>query len=541
MKRGEDYFRSAVIEALGDYRAAYAYDVLVEVAMLDGPLQDDAALALGKIGEQAGLDDAGHVTADRPRSSQPTVAAAICLLGVNCGSHQNYLIETLKFADRNLGFQELLRGAAAGLGALAVAGGHDEARRGAVRRRHSGPRRSRHARPSRWHWHGGAAQHAADAVAARTRIRTAIGPSISIAEGFDRLEEDLDKETFFADRAPHLLGLPRGLADAPVDADAHRETGFLMDYRQAGVDIDAGNETVRRIKSLARATFTPGVLSDIGSFGGLFRLDRDRFQEPVLVSSADGVGTKLKVAFMTGRHDTIGADLVNHCINDILVQGAEPLFFLDYLATGRLSPDVAEQVVGGVARACRENGCALIGGETAEMPGFYADGEYDLAGFIVGAVDRAKIVDGRVDRARRRADRVAVRRAAHERLLARAPGVLRRRRADGRQRTCAELGATVGDALLAPHRCYLPVVRPLLERGLVKGLAHITGGGITENLPRILPDGCAAEIDPEAWNVPPLFRFLQERGGIGRDEMYPHVQHGHRSDRRLPRATRPRR
>src|SRR3989441_445303 len=168
-----------------------------------------------------------------------------------------------------------------------------------------------------------------------------------------------------------------------------------MDYRQSGVDIDAGNETVRRIKSLARSTFTPGVLSEIGSFGGLFGLDAVRFQEPVLVSSADGVGTKLKVAFMTGRHDTVGADLVNHCVNDILVQGAEPLFFLDYLATGRLSPAVAEQVVAGVARACRENGCALIGGETAEMPGFYADGEYDIAGFIVGVVEESKVIDGR--------------------------------------------------------------------------------------------------------------------------------------------------
>ncbi|MGC4082947.1 MAG: phosphoribosylformylglycinamidine cyclo-ligase [Vicinamibacterales bacterium] len=168
-----------------------------------------------------------------------------------------------------------------------------------------------------------------------------------------------------------------------------------MDYRQSGVDIDAGNETVRRIKSLARGTFTPGVLSEIGSFGGLFSLGSARLSDPILVSSADGVGTKLKVAFMTGRHDTIGADLVNHCVNDILVQGAVPLFFLDYLATGRLSPDVAEQIVTGVARACRENGCALIGGETAEMPGFYADGEYDIAGFIVGAVERAKLIDGR--------------------------------------------------------------------------------------------------------------------------------------------------
>ncbi len=167
-----------------------------------------------------------------------------------------------------------------------------------------------------------------------------------------------------------------------------------MDYKSSGVDIDAGNETVRRIKALARATFTPGVLSEIGSFGGLFRFDGRGCREPVLVASADGVGTKLKVAFLAGRHDTVGADLVNHCVNDILVQGARPLFFLDYLATGQLSPDVAGQVVAGLARGCRENGCALLGGETAEMPGFYAAGEYDLAGFIVGAVGRREVVDG---------------------------------------------------------------------------------------------------------------------------------------------------
>src|SRR3984893_14579257 len=169
----------------------------------------------------------------------------------------------------------------------------------------------------------------------------------------------------------------------------------MTDYRASGVDIEVGDETVRRIKTLARATFTSGVLSEIGSFGGLFRLDSHAYLQPVLVSSADGVGTKLKVAFMTGRHDTIGADLVNHCVNDIMVQGAQPLFFLDYFATGRLSPDVAARVIIGVARGCRENGCALIGGETAEMPGFYADGEYDLAGFIVGIVEKAKLVDGR--------------------------------------------------------------------------------------------------------------------------------------------------
>ena len=167
-----------------------------------------------------------------------------------------------------------------------------------------------------------------------------------------------------------------------------------MDYKSSGVDIDAGNETVRRIKQLARSTFTPGVLSEIGSFGGLFKLDTSVWPDPVLVSSADGVGTKLKVAFLANEHRTMGADLVNHCVNDILVQGAVPLFFLDYLATGRLLPDVAEQIVLGIARACKDNGCALLGGETAEMPGFYADGEYDVAGFIVGAVDRARLIDG---------------------------------------------------------------------------------------------------------------------------------------------------
>jgi phosphoribosylformylglycinamidine cyclo-ligase len=291
-----------------------------------------------------------------------------------------------------------------------------------------------------------------------------------------------------------------------------------MDYKASGVDIDAGNETVRRIRALARGTFTPGVLSDIGSFGGLFRLDRDRFEEPVLVSSADGVGTKLKIAFMTGRHDTIGADLVNHCVNDILVQGAEPLFFLDYLATGRLSPAVAEQVIAGVARACRENGCALIGGETAEMPGFYADGEYDIAGFIVGVVDKARLIDGRGI-------------VPGDVLIGLPSGGLHTNGYSLARRVLfetggmkaatfvPELGMSLGDALLATHRSYLKVVRPLLERGVVKGMAHITGGGVTENLPRVLPDGCAAEIDLKSWTVPPIFRLLQERGGIAREEM----------------------
>jgi phosphoribosylformylglycinamidine cyclo-ligase len=293
----------------------------------------------------------------------------------------------------------------------------------------------------------------------------------------------------------------------------------VMEYKSAGVDIDAGNETVRRIKSLARSTFTPGVLSEIGSFGGLFALDRDRWRDAVLVSSADGVGTKLKIAFATGRHDTVGADLVNHCVNDILVQGAEPLFFLDYLATGRLSPSVAEQVVSGIARGCRENGCALLGGETAEMPGFYADGEYDLAGFIVGAVEKDRIIDGHSI-------------VPGDVLIGLPSTGLHTNGYSLARKICfdvagwrpdtfvPELGATVADALLAPHRSYAMAVRPLVERGLVKGMAHITGGGITDNLPRVLPEGCAARIRTDAWSVPPLFRLLQQRGSIGDDEMF---------------------
>jgi phosphoribosylformylglycinamidine cyclo-ligase len=292
-----------------------------------------------------------------------------------------------------------------------------------------------------------------------------------------------------------------------------------MDYQSSGVSIDAGNEAVRRIKSLARGTFTPGVLSEIGSFGGLFSLASVGLREPVLVASADGVGTKLKVAFLANRHDTVGADLVNHCVNDILVQGAAPLFFLDYLATGRLLPAVAEQVVSGMARACRENGCALLGGETAEMPGFYAEGEYDLAGFIVGAVERSRVIDGRLlapgdvliglpSSGLHTNGYSLARRIVFDTLGLNVDSVL------------PGMGSTVADALLATHRSYLPVLRPVVERQLVKGLAHITGGGITENLPRILPDGVTAEIRRGAWEVPPLFRLLQDAGGVADDEMY---------------------
>jgi phosphoribosylformylglycinamidine cyclo-ligase len=291
-----------------------------------------------------------------------------------------------------------------------------------------------------------------------------------------------------------------------------------MDYKASGVDIDAGNETVRRIRGLARSTFTSGVLSEIGSFGGLFRLQPGQYRDPVLVASADGVGTKLKVAFLAQRHDTIGRDLVNHCVNDILVQGAEPLFFLDYLATGQLRPAVAESIVGGIASACRDSGCALLGGETAEMPGFYRDGEYDVAGFIVGAVDRPQLITGRT---------IAV-----GDVLVGVPSSglhtngysLARRVVFDRLRLdvdsyVPELSRTVGDALLEPHRSYLPIVKPMLDGGRIKGMAHITGGGITDNLPRVLPHGTAAVVDTSAWEVPPIFTWLQRGGDIPRDDM----------------------
>jgi phosphoribosylformylglycinamidine cyclo-ligase len=286
-----------------------------------------------------------------------------------------------------------------------------------------------------------------------------------------------------------------------------------LDYKSSGVDIDAGNETVRRIARLAKSTFTPGVLSEIGSFGGLFRLDTSKWAEPVLVSSADGVGTKLKVAFMTNRHRTIGVDLVNHCVNDILVQGAVPLFFLDYLATGRLSPDVAEQIVDGLARACRDNGCALLGGETAEMPGFYADGEYDVAGFIVGVVDRARIIDGRAiapgdvliglpSNGLHTNGYSLARKVAFESLKLTADSHV------------PDLGETVGEALLRTHRSYLAVIKPLLQMNVIKGMAHITGGGITDNLPRVLPAGTAARVNRNSWRVPAIFRWIGEAGRV---------------------------
>jgi phosphoribosylformylglycinamidine cyclo-ligase len=291
-----------------------------------------------------------------------------------------------------------------------------------------------------------------------------------------------------------------------------------MDYRQAGVDIDAGNSVVKRIRTLARQTFTPGVLSEIGSFGGLFDLSGAGVSDPVLVASADGVGTKLRLAFMTGRHDSIGRDLVNHCVNDILVQGAVPLFFLDYLATGRLEPDVAVQIVQGLAAACRENGCALLGGETAEMPGFYAEGEYDVAGFIVGIVSRGLLIDGKTIAP---GDVLIGLRSSglHTNGYSLARRVAFETAGLSHDSVVADLGTTIGDALLVPHRSYLPVIRPLLPQRMIKGMAHITGGGITDNLPRILPDGTHAEIDRAAWQVPPIFRWLQRTGQVPEGDM----------------------
>jgi phosphoribosylformylglycinamidine cyclo-ligase len=291
-----------------------------------------------------------------------------------------------------------------------------------------------------------------------------------------------------------------------------------MDYKAAGVDIDAGNETVRRIRGLARSTFTSGVLSDIGSFGGLFQLESGRFREPILVASADGVGTKLNIAFMTGQHGTVGTDLVNHCVNDVLVQGAEPLFFLDYLATGHLSPAIAECVIGGIASACRDNNCALLGGETAEMPGFYAEGEYDLAGFIIGVVDRERLISGR---------HILVgdvlvgvpSSGLHTNGFSLARGIVFDRIGLTVDTRVPELGRTVGEALMEPHRSYLRCVRPLLDGGRIKGMAHITGGGITENLPRVLPHGTSAVVDASAWEIPPIFKWLQRNGQVPIDEM----------------------
>ncbi|MGE5645634.1 MAG: phosphoribosylformylglycinamidine cyclo-ligase [Acidobacteriota bacterium] len=286
-------------------------------------------------------------------------------------------------------------------------------------------------------------------------------------------------------------------------------------YKDAGVDIDEGDRAVSHIKKLARATFTRGVMTDIGAFGAGFQLIG--WNRPVLVSSADGVGTKLKAAFLADKHDTVGQDLVNHCVNDIGVLGATPLFFLDYYATGKLDAEVARQVVSGLSRACCENGCALIGGETAEMPGLYAAGEYDLAGFIVGAVEKNRMLSGKTIRP---GDVLLglPSTGLHTNGYSLARKLLFDVAGYGIQTFLPELGCTVGDELLKVHRSYLKPIQALAAKGLLKGAAHITGGGITGNAPRILPDGVALEVDASSWTVPPVFELLRRLGRIPEDD-----------------------
>jgi len=286
-------------------------------------------------------------------------------------------------------------------------------------------------------------------------------------------------------------------------------------YRDAGVNIDESDRAVSRIKELARATFHANVLTDIGSFGAGYRLAG--WRAPVLVSSADGVGTKLKVAFLTGRHGTVGEDLVNHCVNDIAVQGATPLFFLDYFAVGKLEAEVAAQVVSGLARGCGNNGCALIGGETAEMPGFYAPGEYDLAGFIVGAVERRRLL---TSTSVRRGDVLLglPSTGLHTNGYSLARKLLFEVAGYTAETFLPGLGCTVADELLKVHRSYLCAIQSLHARGLLRGAAHITGGGITDNTPRALPAGLAAEIDTASWKIPAVFELLRSLGDIPEDD-----------------------
>jgi phosphoribosylformylglycinamidine cyclo-ligase len=288
-------------------------------------------------------------------------------------------------------------------------------------------------------------------------------------------------------------------------------------YADAGVNIDRANRTKQRIKYLAHKTFNKSVLSEIGGFGGLFSVPL-KYKDPVLVSSVDGVGTKLKIAFDMKVHHTVGGDLVNHCVNDIAVQGAAPMFFMDYLATGKLEPEIAEKVVEGIADACKHNGCALIGGETAEMPGFYPEGEYDLAGFIVGAVEREKIINGKNVQI---GDVVLglPSNGLHTNGYSLARKLLFEIAKYTPETYVNEIKGKVGTELMRPHRSYWPVLRKLVESECVSAMAHITGGGITENLPRVLPRGTAAVIELGSWPVQPIFEHMQKLGNVPQDEM----------------------
>lgn len=292
-----------------------------------------------------------------------------------------------------------------------------------------------------------------------------------------------------------------------------------VSYADAGVSIDKANQAVAKIREHARSTFNEKTLTEIGSFGGMFSGAFPGMAEPILVASADGVGTKLKVAFETGIHNTVGADLVNHCVNDILVQGARPLFFLDYFATGKLDPEVTASVVEGFATACRENGCVLLGGETAEMPSMYAEGEYDLAGFIVGVVDKAKVIDGKnikpgdvvlgLPSTGLQTNGYSLAR----KLFFEIGGYSADSYVD-------ELGSTIGEALLATHASFLPQIGQLLDSGMIKGLAHLTGGGFLENIPRILPEGVSVEINRGSWPELPIFGLMQKLGNVEEKEMF---------------------
>ena len=296
-------------------------------------------------------------------------------------------------------------------------------------------------------------------------------------------------------------------------------TQKAISYADAGVSIDNANLAVAKIREYARSTFNERTLTEIGSFGGMFAGAFPNMAEPILVASADGVGTKLKVAFDTGIHNTVGADLVNHCVNDILVQGARPLFFLDYFATGKLEPDVTASVVEGMARACRENGCVLLGGETAEMPSMYTDGEYDLAGFIVGVVDKQRVIDGKsitpgdvvlgIPSTGLQTNGYSLARKLFFEIGGYTPDSF-----------IDELGTTAGEALLATHASFLRPLESLLDTGVIKGLVHITGGGFLENIPRILPDGVSVQINRGTWPELPIFGMMQRLGNVDEKEMF---------------------
>jgi phosphoribosylformylglycinamidine cyclo-ligase len=289
-------------------------------------------------------------------------------------------------------------------------------------------------------------------------------------------------------------------------------------YKSAGVDIEAGNKFVKLIRPMVRKTFRPEVVTDIGGFGGLFSFHPKKYKQPILVSSTDGVGTKLKIAFLTGKHDTVGIDLVAMCVNDIVVMGAEPLFLLDYLATGKLSLRVSTQIIKGVAQGCREAGCALIGGETAEMPSFYPEGEYDLAGFTVGAVEKRKVIDGSSIRVGDQLIGLASS-GLHSNGYSLARKVLfdyMKLKVNSRVRG---LSRSIGEELLVPTRIYVKTVLRLLKKGSIHGIAHITGGGFTDNIPRIIPPGCKAVIYKGTWSAPPIFGLIQRGGNVSEAEM----------------------